>query len=99
VEWLKWLSACLTSSKHKPLNSIRSKAKKKKKRERERENKSHGDSVTFPKILSGRAEVWFPAYSLQSLSVDGKWCFQKTLVLVFQHGRIQAEHVGVNGVY
>jgi hypothetical protein len=28
-----------------------------------------------------------------------KQYFQKTLVLAFLHGRIQAEHMGVHGVY
>jgi hypothetical protein len=32
-------------------------------------------------------------------NVNGKWCFQKTLIFAFQYGRIQTEHVGVNGVY
>jgi hypothetical protein len=31
--------------------------------------------------------------------LTAKWCFQETLVLVFQYGRIQAELVGVNGIY
>jgi hypothetical protein len=31
--------------------------------------------------------------------VNWKRCSQKTLVLAFQRGRIQAEFVGANGVY
>jgi hypothetical protein len=48
-----------------------------------------------------KCRVWKLTISLLtgSPNVSGKLCFQKTLVLVFQHGRIQAEHVGVNGVY
>jgi hypothetical protein len=34
-----------------------------------------------------------------STSVNGKPCFQNTLVLVLWRGIIQAEHVCVNGVY
>jgi hypothetical protein len=30
--------------------------------------------------------------------VNSKWCFQKTLVLAFWRGRIQAESMGVNGL-
>jgi hypothetical protein len=30
------------------------------------------------------------------LLTAGKWCFQKTLVLALQYGRIQAEGMGVN---
>jgi hypothetical protein len=40
----------------------------------------------------------FPPHSAGhcSITVDGKMMFEKTLVLVFQHRRIQAERVGAN---
>jgi hypothetical protein len=39
------------------------------------------------------------AKNLKAANVDSKWCFEKTLVLAFLCGRIQAEHMGINGVY
>jgi hypothetical protein len=40
-------------------------------------------------------KIWKAA----SVSVNGKQCFQKTLVLVFQGERMQAECMGVNGIH
>jgi hypothetical protein len=36
---------------------------------------------------------------MYSPTVNGKWCFQKTLVLEIPCGRIQGDHIGINGVY
>jgi hypothetical protein len=48
-------------------------------------------------ILVGALFLHFSYLSSQMLTAT--WCFQKTLVLAFQHRKIQPECGGVNGAY